>query len=106
MKNNKKSLHIYQKKNFPIVAKDIITKKIVDFVCKDLRQFEIISGQDFRDFSQEMIDISSTYGLLQIDDLFSHPNTISRNIIKNAESVKSNLILKLKDIFEIVGGTF
>jgi|SRR3954454_10207094 hypothetical protein len=93
-------------KNFPTVAKDITTKKIVDFVCKDLRPFEIISGQGFREFAQEMINIGSIYGCLQVDDLFPHPTTISRNIIKEADAVKTSLKTTLKDIFELVGGAF
>jgi len=53
-----------------------------------------------------MIDISSKYGSLQVDDLFPHPTTISRNIIKNADSLKKKIAENLKDIFEFVGGAF
>ena len=45
-----------------------------------------------------MINIS-TYRNLSVDDLFAHPTTILRNIIKKAESAKSDLTIKLKDIF-------
>ena len=90
-------------KNLPITTKDIVTKKIINLVCKDLRPFEIIVGQDFREFSQEIIDISSKYGSLQVDDLFSHPTTISRNIIKNSDSLKKKIAENLKDIFELDG---
>src|SRR5688572_25773163 len=93
-------------KNFPTTAKDMVTKKIINLVCKDLRPFEIIVGQGFREFSQEMIDISSKYGSLQVDNLFPHPTTISRNIIKNADSLKKKIAENLKDIFELVGGAF
>jgi hypothetical protein len=93
-------------KNFPTTAKDMVTKKIINLVCKDLRPFEIIVGQGFREFSQEMIDIGSKYGSLQVDNLFPHPTTISRNIIKNADSLKKKIAESLKDIFELVGGAF
>ncbi|RIA83246.1 hypothetical protein C1645_880617, partial [Glomus cerebriforme] len=63
----------------PTTAKEATTKKIINLVCKDLRPFEIIAGQDFRKFSQKMINI---------------------------DSVKSKLALKLKDVFELVGGAF
>ena len=53
-----------------------------------------------------MINIGTMYGSLSVDDLFLHPTTISRNVIKEAESVKSTLTLKLKDIFQLVGGAF
>ncbi len=68
-------------------------------VYKDLRLFKIILGQGFKEFSQELINISVTYGFVSIDNLFSHLTTISRNVIKEAESVKSALTFKLKDIF-------
>ena len=53
-----------------------------------------------------MINIGTIYRSLSVDDLFLHPTTISRNVIKEAESVKSTLTLKLKDIFQLVGGAF
>lgn len=93
-------------KNTPKVAKDLINQKITNFVCRDLRPFDIIIGQGFREFSQELINIGSIYGCLKVDDLLPHPTTVSRNIIKEAESVKSNITDKLKDIFELNGGAF
>ena len=53
-----------------------------------------------------MINIGATYGNLSVDDIFPHPTTVSRNIMKKAESVKSDLIIKLKDIFYYTGGAF
>ena len=38
-------------KNFLTTAKDIVIKKIINLVCKDLCSFEIIVGQSFREFS-------------------------------------------------------
>lgn len=93
-------------KAIPKIVKDTITKKIVDFVCKDLRPFDIITDQGFKELAQEMINIGSTYGCFRVDDLFPHPTTISRHLIKEADSVKSSLIVKLKDIFELNGGAF
>ncbi len=94
------------KKTFPTVAKQVTAKKIINLVYKDLHSFDIIVGEGFREFSQEMINISATYGCLSVDNLFPHPTTISRNVIKEAELVKSKLAIKLKDVFELVGGAF
>lgn len=94
------------KKETPTAAKEVVINKIVNLVCKDLRPFEIIVGQGFREFSQEMINIGATYGNLSVDNIFPHPTTISRNIIKKAESIKLDLTIKLKDIFQHVGGAF
>ena len=71
-----------------------------------MRPFEIITGQGFREFAQEMINIGSIHGCLQVDDLFPHPTTISRNIIKDADSLKIKIANTLKEIFELVGGAF
>ena len=49
-----------------------------------------------------MINIGATYRCLSVDNLFSHPITISRNIIKEAKLVKSKLAIKLKDVFKLV----
>jgi len=94
------------KKTFPTVAKQVTAKKIINLVYKDLHSFDIIVGEGFREFSQEMINISATYGCLSVDNLFSHQITISRNIIKEVELIKSKLAIKLKDVFELVDGIF
>ena len=44
-------------KTVPTVIKNSVTKKLVDLVCKDIRPFKIISGQGFREYSQELINI-------------------------------------------------
>jgi hypothetical protein len=103
--NQPKITSYWTSKNLPTTAKDMVTKKIVNLVCKDLRPFEIIVGQGFREFSQEMIDIGSKFGSLQVDN-FSHSTTISRNIIKSADSIKKQIAGNLKNIFELVGGAF
>jgi len=105
-KNQPKITSYLRKKAISAVTKEVVTKKIINLVYKDLRPFEIILGHGFREFSQEMINIGAMYGSLSVDDLFLHPTTISRNVIKEAESVKSTLTLKLKDIFQLVGGAF
>ena len=44
----------WAKKQVSAAAKEQTTKKIVNLVCKDLRPFEIILGQGFKEFSQEL----------------------------------------------------
>jgi hypothetical protein len=95
-----------EKKMVPVIAKEITTKKIMEFVCKDLRPFEIITGSGFREFAQEMINIGSVHGRISIDDLLPHPTTVSRNVIKAAESIKSSLAGKLTNVFQKTGGAF
>ena len=66
----------------------------------------MITGHGFREFSQEMINIGTAYGSLSVDDLFPHTTTISRNILKKAETIKAELASKLKRIFELTVGVF
>ncbi|CAB4427239.1 unnamed protein product [Rhizophagus irregularis] len=94
------------KKEIPTAAKEVTSKKLINLVCKDIRPFEIIVGQDFREFAQEMINIGATYGNLPVDNLFLHPTTLSRNVVKKAEIVKNDFALKLKYVFELFGGVF
>ncbi|CAG8835390.1 16426_t:CDS:1, partial [Cetraspora pellucida] len=39
------------KVSIPITIKELTTNKLVNFVYKDLCLFEIIEGEEFRDFS-------------------------------------------------------
>ncbi len=57
-------------------------------ISKNICLFEIISGQDFKEYLQELININTTYENLLVDNLLSYSTTVSRNIIKNAESIK------------------
>ena len=106
MKNNQKLHHFGGKKEIPAVVKEATSKKLINLVCKDIRPFEIITGQGFKEFAQEMINIDATYGTVSVDNLLPHPTTLSRNVVKKAESVKNDLSLKLKFIFEMTGGAF
>ena len=94
------------KKEIPAAVKEATSKKLINLVCKDIRPFEIITGQGFKEFAQEMINIGATYGTVSVDNLLPHPTTLSRNVVKKAESVKNDLSLKLKFIFEMTGGAF
>lgn len=104
--NQSKITSFLQKNKPPANVKELTKKKLIDFVCNDLRPFEIVSGKGFRDFIQEMINIGSIHGSFPVDELLPNPTTISRNIIKAAESIKSNLTVKLIEVFRKVGGAF
>ncbi|CAJ0851345.1 4781_t:CDS:2, partial [Entrophospora sp. SA101] len=106
LNNQPKITSFIENKMVPAIAKETTAKKIMEFVCKDLRPFEIINGSGFREFAQEMINIGSVHGCISIDNLLPHPTTVSRNVIKAAESIKSSLAGKLTDIFQKTGGAF
>ncbi|CAH1770381.1 7853_t:CDS:1, partial [Entrophospora sp. SA101] len=94
------------KKVIPTKVKEDPTKKIVNFVCKDLCPFETIVGLGFQELAQEFIKIGSIYGNVSIEELLPHPTTISRNTLKEAELVKSALAESLLEFFRISGGAF
>ena len=104
--NQSKITSFLQKNEAPANVKELIKKKSINFVCCDLRPFEIVSGKGFQEFAQELVNIGSVYGPLSIDELLPNPTTISRNIVKMAESIKSNLGTKLIEIFKKIGGAF
>src|SRR5437763_14920190 len=64
------------------------------------------AGSGFRAFTQEMINIGSVHGYISIDDLLPHPTTISRNVMKAAEAIKSSLAVRLTNVFQKTGGAF
>ena len=53
-------------------------------ISKNICLFEIISGQDFKEYLQELININTTYENLLVDNLLSYSTTVSRNIIKKS----------------------
>nr|CAG8564771.1 2964_t:CDS:2 [Entrophospora candida] len=103
--NQSKITSFLQKNEAPANVKELIKKKSINFVCRDLRPFEIVSGKGFQEFAQELVNIGSVYGPLSIDELLPNPTTISCNIVKIAESIKSNLGTKLIEIFKKIDDT-
>jgi len=53
-----------------------------------------------------LINIGATYENLSVNNLLSHPTTVFRNVIKDAESIKTALASNLKIIFQEVSGAF
>jgi hypothetical protein len=104
--NQRKITHFLTKKVISTKVKEDTTKKIVNFVCKDLRSFETIVGLGFQELAQEFIKIGSIHGNIPIEELLPHPTTVSRNILKEAELVKSALAESLLEFFQISGGAF
>ena len=82
-------------------TKDAITCACADLSCIDLRPFDIVAGDGFTRYTQELLNIqhkSST--LLRATDLLPNPTTVSRNISSRADTVKTDLAITLQSAYK------
>lgn len=77
----------------PKAAKDRVTEKCVEFVCKDIRPFTTVAGDGFIDLAQTLINVGVKYGQLNASDLLPHPTTVSRHVSDKAEAIKAALVM-------------
>ena len=56
----------------PAAAKAEVTDSCVDMCCKDLRPFDIVSGEGFRRFGQALINIGARYGRVDVASVLAH----------------------------------
>ncbi|CAH1769844.1 475_t:CDS:2, partial [Entrophospora sp. SA101] len=69
--NQSKITSFLQKNEAPANVKELIKKKSINFVCRDLRPFEIVSGKGFQEFAQELVNIGSVYGVAFTTDCWT-----------------------------------
>ena len=77
----------------PLAVKQEVAKQCAEFACRDIRPFEIISGEGFRDLAQRFINIGVKYGQVSAEDIIPHPTTVSRNVEHIVDDVKKNVVL-------------
>lgn len=73
-------------------AKSQMTDMCVEFVCKDIRPFETISGDGFLRLAQSLINIGVKYGQVSASDVLPHPTTVSRRVDEVAEKLKTEIV--------------
>lgn len=89
----------------PLVAKQQITRKVVEFVSKDLRPFEIVAGDGFIELAQALINAGVKYGQVSANDILPDPVTISRNLVAKYSDVKVNVVVpEIRSLFNVFGG--
>lgn len=76
-----------------------MVEKCVKMCSLDLRSFEFVDGNGFKELGQYLVNLGAKYGHLDIDSLLPHPTTISRNTIKTAKELRDKLMLKLMPYF-------
>jgi hypothetical protein len=79
--------------SIPKAAKDHITEKCVEFVCRDIRPFNTVEGEGFLDLAQALINVGVRYGQVNAADVLPHRTTVSNNVAKRAAELKESVVI-------------
>lgn len=60
--------------------KKLTTNKLVEFCAKDIRPFEIVLGEGFKNIAQHLWSMGALCGDMDVTNVLPHPTTISRNV--------------------------
>lgn len=79
-----------------------ITGKLqLGMVAKDLRPLSVFEGTGFQELAQELVNIGSKYGPLNVKDILYSRRTMSRKILPETyEEVRKKLKQELEKLFE------
>lgn len=89
----------------PNAAKQQITDKCVEFVCRDIRPFKVVCGTGFLALADALILVGVKYGQIAAKDILPHPTTISRNIAARAAALKDEIVIPhIKSFINTFGG--
>lgn len=69
-------------------AKDMVCRRAVEFVAKDIRPFQVVAGAGFLNMAQTLIGIGAKYGNVDASSLLPHPTTLSRKTSELAEELR------------------
>lgn len=72
--------------------KKLLTAKLVEFCAKDMKPFEIVSGEGFRALVQHIWSLGAFYGNRDVGDILPHPTTISRNVSSIKEKKEQQVL--------------
>ena len=89
----------------PLSVKQNVSRACVDFVCQDIRPFEIVAGAGFEKLAQALISVGAKYGNVPASDVLSHPTTIARHCSEKVEEIKRDVVLpEIKSYLNKWGG--
>lgn len=77
--------------------KQIVLQAAIKMCSKDLRPFDILSGEGFIHFAQTLINIGAKRGVINVSDILPHPTTVSRNTVETAEKLRRESIPYLNE---------
>lgn len=86
----------------PATLKKLMTKKLVEFCAKDMRPFEIVEGEGFRQLVQFIWSVGAIHGneITDVTSILPHPTTISRNVAAIKEDMIKRVIPEVKNSME------
>lgn len=84
-----------QSRNIDKKDKETLLQASVEMCCKDLRPFDIVSGEGFVNFAQTLVNIGVKNGNINVTDILPHPTTISRHVTETADNLRSQLVLEI-----------
>lgn len=79
--------------SIPKAAKQHVTEKCVDFVCRDIRPFNAIEGEGFLELAQSLINVGVRYGQVKAADVLPDRTTVSNYIAKRAKEMKETVVI-------------
>ena len=72
------------------------TYKCVKFSALDLRLFNAVKGEGFKQLAQGLIDIGAKHGKIDVDKVLPHPSTVSKKISAVAQRVRDEFLPEAK----------
>lgn len=93
--NNERIDNFFAKRNKPNIPSTVTIEAVnccIKLCSLDIRPFEAVDGEGFRQLCQFLINTGARYGKIDAADLMPHPTTVSRNCLKMAESLRSELL--------------
>lgn len=87
-------------KTIPMRVKQAITEKCVDFCCRDIRPFNVVSGEGFQALAQEQINVGATHGHVSALSVLPHHSTISKTCLAKADEKREAFTQLLKDVLK------
>ena len=82
-----------------------LTQKVVEFVSKDIRTFDIVTGDRLKDLAYALINVGVEYGQVPAADVLPYPLTSARNLAVMYSDVEDNVeVPEIRSLFSVYGG--
>lgn len=90
------------KLSIPDSVKQKVTEKCAEFAAKDLRSFDTVEGEGFKNLAECLIrtGVQLASKNFDINDIIPHSTTVSRQVTKMHEDSLKQFVLELKSAIE------
>lgn len=89
-----------RKLNIPSKVANEAIDHCIKFCSLDIRPFEILDGEGFKQLCQFLINTGARYGQVDAAELLPHPTTVSRNCLKMAATLRNELLKNVIPYFD------